>query len=115
MRDDINVLFQQMGEVLSGIRGLYGTIDIRQAQAEQLYDLVRSDLAILRHDQRELEEKFDRIFWLAQHDIDNLRLCNASDARSVQELVTSVNSLKQPIAEIAASKLVQPAYYVLLV
>ena len=104
MKDDIHLLFHQMGEVLSSVRGLYGTIDIRHAQAEQLYVLVRSDLTVLRHDQRELEEKLDRIFWLAQQDIEKLRLRNAEDDRSVDELILSVNALKQPIAEMATLK-----------
>ena len=104
MKDDTHLLFQQMGEVLSGIRSLNVTIDIRQAQAEQLYDLMRSDLTILRHDQRELEEKLNRVFWLAQSDIDALRLRSADDARALHELVSSVDGLRQPIAEVAALK-----------
>ena len=104
MPDDIHLLFQQMGEVLSGVRGIYSTIDLRQAQAEQLYDLVRTDLTILRHDQRELEAKLDRMSWIAEHDIENVRLRTVDGDRSIRELVVSVDALKRPIADMTALK-----------
>ena len=104
MKDDVNLLFQQMGEVLSEVRGLHGIIDLRQAQADQLYDLVRSDLTVLRHEHRRLEEKFDRLIWLAHQDIETLRLRSASGDRCVQDLATSVDALQRPIDDIAALK-----------
>ena len=104
MNDDIHLLFQQMGEALSGIRGLYNAADIRQAQTEQLYDLVRSDLTSLRYDQRVLEDKFERMSCLARHDIESLRISNLKGSRSIQDLVASVNALKRPIAEMVTLK-----------
>ena len=96
----MHVLFQQLGEVLSGIRGLHDNIAIRQAQAEQLHDLVRSDLANLRRDQRELEDKFDCVVCIAQHDIDGLRNSSVENTRSIRMLVTSVDALRRPIVDI---------------
>ena len=104
MNDDIHLLFQQMGEALSGVRALYSTADIRQAQAEQLYDLVRLDLTSLRNDQRALEEKLERLSWLAQHEIENLKTGNLKSDRLIQDLVTSINALKRPISELITFK-----------
>ena len=97
-------LFRQMGEVLSSIRGLRDMIDIRQAQAEQLHDLVRSDLATLRRDQRDIEEKLDCMMCIAQHDIDLLRSLSNENGRSIEALVDEVQLVRRPIAEILALK-----------
>jgi ABC-type transporter Mla subunit MlaD len=101
---DMHLLFQQMGEVLSGIHGLHDTIDIRQAQAEQLHDLVRTDLATLRRDQRDLEEKLDCIVLIAQHDIEKLRAGYTENARSVQMLLSAIEALRTPIQQVLALK-----------
>jgi hypothetical protein len=104
VRNDIHVLFQQMGEVLSGIRALHESIEIRQAQAEQLHDLVRSDLAGLKQDQRDLEEKFECAVCVVQHDVESLRRGSDENARSILDLVAAVEGLRGPIADIAALK-----------
>ena len=101
---DIHLLFQQMGEVLSGIRGMRDTIDIRQAQAEQLHDLIRADIATLRRDQRDIEEKLDCVVCIAQQDIDVLR-CRANDSgRAIEALLAEVQAVRSPIIEILAFK-----------
>ena len=99
-QNDMHLLFQQMGEVLSGIRGLHDTIDIRQAQAEQLHDLVRQDIAVLRRDQRELEEKFDCAAFIAQHDIEGLRASSNENSRLVEGIAHAVDALRRPIVEL---------------
>ena len=101
---DINLLFQQMGEVLSGIRGLHDTIEIRQAQAEQLHDLIRADLATLRRDQRDVEEKLDCATYIAQHDIEVLRSLSYDNGRAIESLIAEVQAVRRPIVEILALK-----------
>ncbi len=103
-QSDMHLLFQQMGEVLTGIRGLHDTIGIRQAQAEQLHDLVRADLATLRRDQRELEEKFECIVSIVQHEVETLRAGTAAHARTIGEMVHAIETLRKPIAEILGLK-----------
>ena len=103
-QNDMHLLFQQMGEVLTGIRGLHDTIDIRQAQAEQLHDLVRADLATLRRDQRELEEKFECIVSIVQHEVETLRAGTAEHAHSIVQMVHAIEALRKPIAEILGLK-----------
>ncbi len=103
-QNDMHLLFQQMGEVLTGIRGLHETIDIRQAQAEQLHDLVRADLATLRQDQRELEEKFECIVSIVQHEMETLRSDAAEHARSIGNMIVAVEELRRPIADILGLK-----------
>jgi hypothetical protein len=93
-----------MGEVLSGIRGLHETIDIRQAQSEQLHDLVRSDLATLRRDHRDLEEKFDCMVCVVQNDVQALRDETGENARALAALVSAVDALRRPLLEIMALK-----------
>jgi hypothetical protein len=101
---EMHLLFQQMGEVLTGIRALHETIDLRQAQAEQLHDLVRSDLAQLRRDQRDLEEKFECIVYIVQHEIEGLRLSSSDNARSVDDMCAAIEALRRPVADILGLK-----------
>lgn len=104
IQGDLHVLFQRMDEVLNGIRGIHDVIDIRQAQAEQLYEILRSDLSILSRDQHDLEGKLDCMAFVAQHDIEKIRSSNTDHARSIQVLVSTVDALKQPIDELVALK-----------
>lgn len=100
IQSEMHLLFQQMGEVLSGIRALHDTIDIRQAQAEQLHDLVRSDIASIRRDQRDLEEKLDCFAFIAQHDIGNLRLSADENARNSELMASAIDALRRPLTEL---------------
>jgi hypothetical protein len=101
---DMHLLFQQLGEMLSSIRGLHDTINIRQAQTEQLHELVRSDLATLRRDHRDLEEKFDYVLLIAQRDIERLRSSSLDNARSIGDLVSAIDTLRKPISQLLALK-----------
>lgn len=103
-QSELHLLFLQMGEVLSGIRGLHDTIDIRQAQAEQLHDVVRSDLAALRRDHRDLEEKLECVISVMQRDVGMLRSGVSENARGIRDLVGAVQALRRPVAEIVALK-----------
>ena len=99
-QNDMHVLFQQMGEVLSGIRALHDMIDIRQAQADQMHELLREELATLRRDQRELEEKVDCIVCIVQHEMEVLRADAAENMRSIGGMIGIVEDLRKPVAEI---------------
>jgi hypothetical protein len=101
---EMHLLFQQMGEVLTGIRALHDTMAIRQAQTEQLHDLLRADLTTLRQDQRELEEKFDCVVSIVQHETEALRSGAADNARSIRTMVNSLDALRKPIDEILGYK-----------
>jgi|GEM_PF-2995844 len=103
-QSEMNLLFQQMGEVLTGVRALHDMIDLRQAQSEQLHALMRADLAILRQDQRELEEKFECIVCIVQHEMESLRGTSAENARSMTEIVGAVEALRRPVADILGLK-----------
>ena len=104
VQTEMHLLFQQMGEVLTGIRALHDTIALRQAQAEQLHDLLRADLTALRHDQRDLEEKFECIVSIVQHEMEALRSGAANNARSVSDMVSAIEALQRPIDEILGFK-----------
>ncbi len=104
VQSEMHLLFQQMGELLSGVSGLHETIDIRQAQAEQLHDLLRADLAILRRDQRDLEEKFDCMVSVVQNDVQALRCGTRENAHALDTLVAAVEALRKPLLEIVALK-----------
>jgi hypothetical protein len=103
-QSELHLLFQQMGQVLSGIRTLHETMELRQAQAEQMQELVRSELAVLRQDQRDLEEKMECIVFVMQHDVTALRSVTSENTRSIGDLVAAVDALRRPIAEIVALK-----------
>jgi hypothetical protein len=103
-QSELHLLFQQMGEVLRGIRCLHETIELRQAQAEQLHELVRSELTTLRQDQRELEEKMDCMVFVIQHDVTALRSGTVENTRSIAELVSAIDSLRRSVTDIVLLK-----------
>lgn len=92
----------QLGQVLSNIRALSETIEIRHAQAEKLHDLARVEVAVVRQDQRDLEEKLDCVICVMQHDLEDLRAQSARNLQSVADLVAAVRELRQPVSEIMA-------------
>jgi uncharacterized protein YigA (DUF484 family) len=99
---DLNPLYQQMGEVLQSLRALGETIEIRHSQTERLHDLIRADMATLRQDQRDLEEKLDCAICVMQHDLERLRTGASANERSVDELLRVVQELRGPVADIIA-------------
>ena len=101
---DLNPLYQQMGEVLTGLRALAETIEIRHTQSEKLHDLMRSDMVTLRQDQRDLDDKLDCVICVMQHDLESLRNDATSNARSVDELLRAMQDLRAPVSEIVAMR-----------
>jgi hypothetical protein len=99
---DYHPLFQQMGEVLSGVEALRDSMRLRQSQADQLHEILRTDLATLRSDQRALEEKLDCVICIMQHDLEALRADTKENACSVDGLVGAIDALRTPIAELGA-------------
>ncbi len=98
----LNQIHHQMGEVVQGLRALAETIKLRHDEAAVLHDLVRSDLAILRLDQHDLEEKLDCVICVMQHDLERFRIGAIGSARSVDALTLAVQELRRPVAEIVA-------------
>jgi hypothetical protein len=101
-QSELHLLYQQMGEVLSGIKALHETIEIRQAQTEQLQEMVRAELMVLRKDQRELDEKLECVVFVMQHDVSAVRSGTSDNTRSIGDLVVAVNALRRPISDIVA-------------
>jgi hypothetical protein len=101
---ELDLMFQQMSELLASVRNLHETIELRQAQTEQLQDLVRSELTILRRDQRELEDKMDCMVFVIQHDVSSLRCGTVENTRSIDDLVTAIEGLRKPITDIVLLK-----------
>jgi hypothetical protein len=101
-QSELHLLYQQMGEVLSGIKALHETIEIRQAQTEQLQEMVRAELMVLRKDQRELDEKLECVVFVMQHDVSAVRSGTSDNTKSIGDLVVAVNALRRPISDIVA-------------
>jgi hypothetical protein len=101
---ELDLLFQQMSELLIGVRNLHETIELRQVQTEQLQDLVRSELTILRRDQRELEDKMDCMVFVIQHDVSALRSGTIENTKSIDDLVGAIEGLRKPITDIVLLK-----------
>lgn len=97
---DLHPLFQQIGEVLSGLRGLHDKVDMRHAQAEKQADLVQAEIRTVKHDQRDLEQKFDGVVYLMKQDVDALKATTVAGSRAIEELTAAVETLRQPVAEI---------------
>jgi hypothetical protein len=100
MSQDLNALCRQMGEVVESLRALSESIQLRHAQVDKLQDLLRGDVAVLRKDQQDLEEKLDRVIFVMQHDLEGMRVDAAANARSVNQLVGAVQELRAPVADI---------------
>lgn len=96
---EINPLYQQMGEVVQGLRALSETIQIRHAQVDKLHDILRADLGVLRADQKDLEEKLDCVICVMQSDLEGLRADAVAGSHSVNRLVTAVQELRQPVTQ----------------
>lgn len=101
---DMHLLFQQMGEVLSGIRALHEKGEIRQTQVEQLHNLLRCDLNVLKREQHDLDEKFSCFTYVIQHDVESLRSNHVENSRAFLEVVRAMEALKRPMVEIMALK-----------
>jgi hypothetical protein len=101
---DLGLLFEQMSELLNGVRNLHEAIELRQAKSEQLQDLVRSELTVLLRDQRELEDKVDCMAFVIQHDVNALRARTVDNTRSIDDMVNAVESLRKPITDIVLLK-----------
>jgi hypothetical protein len=99
---DLNPLYRQMGEVVQSLRALGETIEIRHSQTERLHDLIRTDMATLRQDQRDIEEKLDCAICVMQHDLERLRTGASANERSIDELLRVVQELRAPVADIIA-------------
>jgi hypothetical protein len=101
---DQNILATQIKEVLTAVRCVHEAVEVRQAQAEQMQESLRSDLRILRQDQRELEQRLHCVAFEMQHDVTALHCDNADNRRSIDTLVKTVESLRRPITEIVLLK-----------
>ena len=103
-QSELHLLYQQMGEVLSGIKALHETIEIRQAQTDQLQEMVRAEIVVLRRDQNELDEKLECVVFVMQHDVSAVRSGTSDNTKSIGDLVVAVNALRRPISDIVALK-----------
>jgi hypothetical protein len=99
---DLHPIYSQLSEVLSGLKSLSETIELRQAQAEKLYDLLRTDVANLRQDQRDIDEKLDCVICVMQHDLEHLRADAAHSTASIGDLLAAVQTLSRPVSDIVA-------------
>ncbi len=99
---EMNPLYQQIGEILSGLKALHDKVDIRHAQAEKLGDLLQAELRTVKHDQRDLEQKLDGAVYFIKQDVDSLKAATVVTSRSLEELKVSVETLKHPVEEIMA-------------
>ncbi len=101
---EINPLYQQMGEVVQGLRALSETIQIRHAQVDKLHDILRADISVLRSEQRDLEEKLDCVICVMQSDLEGLRADGAAGSHSFNLLVKAVQELRQPVTQMVAMR-----------
>jgi hypothetical protein len=67
-----------------------------------LHEILRADLASVRGDQHDLEEKLECVICIVQNDLEALRRDTGENARALDHLVLAVQALGRPIADIAA-------------
>ena len=99
---DADPLLGQIRAVVAGLKALSDAIDTRHAQAAGLNSLVRADLAAVRQNHKDLEEKLDCVICVMQHDLESLRQQARTSERCTAELTRAVHALRRPVAEIAA-------------
>jgi hypothetical protein len=95
-------IHHQLTELVQGLRSLAETVELRYDQAAVLRDLVRYDLATLRQDQKDLDEKLNCVICVMQHDLEEFKTGAIASVRSVDALTSALQELKGPVAEIVA-------------
>jgi hypothetical protein len=97
---DIHLLYQQMGEVLSGLRCLHETIEIRHLQNEKQADLARAEAATARNENRALEMRIDEELQDLRREVAALRSEASDSGRAMDGLALAVQALEKPVVEI---------------
>ncbi len=99
---DLAALREQISELLASVRILGMTIHSRQNQSDVLQDFVKTNIATLHQNQRDLDEKLDCVICVMQHDLEGLRAGATQNGRSVDELLRVVHELRAPVTEMIA-------------
>ncbi len=99
---EMNTLYQQMGEVLTGLRCLHEAIEIRRLQAEKQGDVLRGELCNARRETQRVDDKVEAALSSLRSEIADLRQDAASTSRSIDDLALAVHALQRPVAEIVA-------------
>jgi hypothetical protein len=102
MHSDLYPIQQQLGEVLIGLKSIADSFETRQNQADRLCDLLRTDVATLRRDQRDMDEKLDCVICVMQHDLERLRADAAHSTAAIGDLLSAVQTLSGPVSDIVA-------------
>jgi hypothetical protein len=100
--NSLNAIFQQLGELIQGVRGLSDIIELRYEQVDKLNELVRTDLSLLRSDHRDLEEKLEAVIAGVQRDLGVVRSGTSASAGAIDALTRAVHELRAPVAEMVA-------------
>ena len=88
---EMNPLYQQMGELLGSMKALHDKVDFRHAQAEKQSEAVQAEIRNVKHDQRDLEQKFDGAVYVVKNDVDALRAASGVASRALDELTIAVS------------------------
>ena len=99
---EMNPLYQQMGELLGSMKALHDKVDFRHAQAEKQSEAVQAEIRNVKHDQRDLEQKFDGAVYVVKNDVDALKAASGVTSRALDELTAAIGALKKPVEEIMA-------------
>ena len=99
---EMNPLYQQMGELLGSMKALHDKVDFRHAQAEKQGEAVQVEIRNIKHDQRDLEQKFDGAVYVVKNDVDALKAASGVTSRALDELTAVIGALKKPVEEIMA-------------
>lgn len=99
---EMNPLYQQMGELLGSMKALHDKVDFRHAQAEKQGEAVQAEMRNIKHDQRDLEQKFDGAVYVVKNDVDALKAASGVTSRALDELTAAIGALKKPVEEIMA-------------
>lgn len=100
--DEVNILYQQMGEVLSKLRGLNELISLTDKNSQGNLATLRGDLSAIRDEHRALEGRVDVVVHKMHENLHRLEGGAANLERSMSDMVDAVKRLEIPVAELVA-------------
>ncbi len=99
---EVLLLSEQVREVHLGLIALSSMIEAGNLQSDRVQGSTHSDMTLLRREHKELEEKLEHAICGMQCDLEALRSCSSSNARSIEELLAVVQELRAPVQEMVA-------------
>lgn len=99
---DANLLYQQMGEVLTRLRILGDVLTAQDDEAKKNRDTIRGEIAKLGGEQRRQEEKFMGSVRAIEAELEKLRGSTGDAAAIITGLASAIQDIRGSVSELAS-------------